>query len=330
MEWESRLGRRLRVRDLYILSTVVKSGTMGKAARALAMTQPAVSEAIGNLEHLLGVRLLDRSPRGIEPTIYATAMLKRTKVVFDELKQGVLDLQSLADPTTGEVSIGYSNVIAATVFPKIIERFSEKYPRVIMHVDLVPPRSANFLPGLRDRNFDLIFARLPTPLSEEHSMDDVSVEFLFDDPFVVVAGTASRWARRRKIDLAEIAEEPWILSPPKTWSYECVAEAFKTKGLSMPMARLLTYSMDLRVKLSAGGRFITVVPKSMLRLEGDQHSLKMLPIELPARPWPISILTLTNRTLSPVVARFIECAREVANSVGERLGRASPHRTHVS
>jgi hypothetical protein len=163
-----------------------------------------------------------------------------------------------------------------------------------------------------------------------HDCHAVSVEFLFDDPFVVVAGTASRWARRRKIDLAEIAEEPWILSPPKTWSYERVAEAFKTKGLSMPKARLLTYSMDLRVKLSAGGRFITVVPKSMLRLEGDQHSLKMLPVELPARPWPIAILTLTNRTLSPVVARFIECAREVANSMGERLGRASPHKTHVS
>jgi hypothetical protein len=108
MEWEGRLGRRLRVRDLYILSTVVKAGTMGKAARALSMSQPAVSEAVANLEHLLGVRLLDRSPRGIEPTIYAVAMLKRTTAVFDELKQGIRDIQSLADPTMGEISIGYS------------------------------------------------------------------------------------------------------------------------------------------------------------------------------------------------------------------------------
>src|SRR5262245_44223786 len=167
MEWESRLGRRLRVRDLYILATVVKSGTMGKAARALAMSQPAVSEAVANLEHLLGVRLLDRSPRGIEPTIYADAILKRTMTVFDELKQGVRDIPALADPTTGDVSIGYSNMIAATVFPKIIERFSEKYPRVVMHVDLVPSPTAKYLPGLRDRTFDLILARLPTPLIED-------------------------------------------------------------------------------------------------------------------------------------------------------------------
>ena len=82
MEWESRLGRRLRVRDLFILSTVVKAGSMAKAARELSMSQPAVSEAMANLEHLLGVRLLDRSPRGIEPTIYANAMLKRSAIVF--------------------------------------------------------------------------------------------------------------------------------------------------------------------------------------------------------------------------------------------------------
>src|SRR5262245_40642064 len=141
MEWETRFGRRLRVRDLYILSTVVKSGSMGKAARTLGMSQPAVSEAVANLEHLLGVRLLDRSPRGIEPTIYADAILKRTMTVFDELKQGVRDIQCLADPTTGEISIGYSNMIASTVFPKIVERFSDKYPSVNMNVDLVTSTS---------------------------------------------------------------------------------------------------------------------------------------------------------------------------------------------
>jgi DNA-binding transcriptional LysR family regulator len=330
MEWEGRLGRRLRVRDLYILSTVVKSGTMGKAARALSMSQPAVSEAVANLEHLLGVRLLDRSPLGIEPTIYANAMLKRTTAVFDELKQGVRDIRSLADPTTGEVSIGYSNMIAATVFPEIIERFSEKYPRVVMHVDLVPSPSTKFLPGLRDRTFDLIFARLSTEVTEDPLMDDVNMEFLFDDPLAVVAGAHSRWVRRRKIDLADLIGEPWILSPPKTWSYERVAEAFKARGLGMPTASLLTYSMDIRAKLSAHGRFITVVPSSVLRLDSDRHPLKMLPVDMPMRPWPVTILTLKNRTLSPVVERFIACAREVAKSMVGRPGRRAAHKANVS
>src|SRR5262245_50071501 len=162
MEWESRFGRRLRVRDLYILSTVVKSGSMGKAARTLAMSQPAVSEAVANLEHLLGVRLLDRSPRGIEPTIYADAMLKRSAAVFDELKQGVKDVQFLADPATGELRIGCPESIIATVLPRFIERFSARFPRVVVHVHEVPaPVIEN--PGLRDRKFDLVFLRQAPP-----------------------------------------------------------------------------------------------------------------------------------------------------------------------
>src|SRR5215813_2421765 len=316
MEWESRFGRRLRVRDLYILSTVVKSGSMGKAARMLGMSQPAVSEAVANLEHLLRVRLLDRSPRGIEPTIYAAAILKRTVTVFDELKQGVRDIQGLADPTTGEVSIGYSSMIAATVVPKIIERFSEKYPRVVMHVDLVQAPTANYLPRLRDRTFDLILARLPMPLAEEHLEDELNIDFLFDDPLVVVAGARSRWARRRTVDLKELIEEPWILATPERWSYERVAEAFKARGLRVPATRLVTYSMDLRAKLIASGRFVTVIPKSVLQLDrGRPPALKMLPVDMPTQPWPVTILTLKSRTLSPTVERFISCAHEVAKSL---------------
>src|SRR5579862_176755 len=199
MEWESRLGRRLRIRDLYILSTVVKSGSMAKAARQLAMSQPAVSEAIASLEHILGVRLLDRNPRGIEPTIYADAMLKRSETVFDELKQGVRDIECLADPTTGEVKIACSETISATVLPRIIERFSEKYPRTILHIDTVD-NFAGQLPALRNRQFDLVLSRWRMPLTD--LADDLNVERLFDDPLVIAAGMCSRWARRRKIDLA--------------------------------------------------------------------------------------------------------------------------------
>jgi len=143
MEWEKRLGRRLRVRDLYILSTVVKTGSMAKAARQLAMAQPSVSEAIANLEHVLRVRLLDRSTQGVAPTIYADAILKRSMTVFDELKQGVRDIEFLADPTAGEVRIACPLGIAFTVIPHVIERFVEKYPRVILHFDELASASAS-------------------------------------------------------------------------------------------------------------------------------------------------------------------------------------------
>jgi DNA-binding transcriptional LysR family regulator len=314
MEWESRLGRRLRVRDLYILSTVVKSGSMAGAARQLAMSQPAVSEAIANLEHLLRVRLLERSTHGVEPTIYAEAILKRSLTVFDELQQGVRDIEFLADPSAGELRIGYSESIAGTVLlSKIFERFSQEYPRVITRADIVGAPAFRF-PGLRDRTYDLVLARMWMP-RDEHLADDLSREFLFDDPLVVVSGTRSPWARRRNLGLAELFQAPWILPPAKSASHDRLVEAFGALGLGLPAAGLVTSSIDLRARMSARGQYVTVVPRSLLRHDDEGHRLKVLAVDMPARPWPVTIVRLKNRTLSPIVGRFIACAHDVAKSM---------------
>jgi DNA-binding transcriptional LysR family regulator len=313
-DWDDHIGRRLRLRDLRVFFAVVQAGSLARAAVQLRVSQPAVSQVIADLEHTLGVKLFDRSRRGAQPTVYARALLARGRAAFDELKQGIRDIDFLADPTSGELTIGFTVSIAATVLPRMIERFSDKYPRVVMNVDLVPSPAAKF-PGLRDRTYDLILARMPSPLPDDYSVDGLNVDALCDDPLVVVTGTQSPWVRRRKIDLAELIDEPWILSPPDSWVYARVAEAFKAKGLELPKPRLVTYAMDLRTKLPARGRFISVVPNSLLCLGDDPPALKKLPIEIPVRPWLLTILTLKGRTLSPAVEHFIECAREVAKTI---------------
>jgi DNA-binding transcriptional LysR family regulator len=323
MEWESRLGRRLRVRDLYILSTVVRSGSMAKAARELAMSQPAVSEAIANLEHMLHVRLLDRGPRGIEPTIYAVAMLKRSATVFDELKQSVRDVEFLSDPTTGELRIASVESITATILPPVIRRFSQQYPSVVLHIDDVPFQ-AQALSALQDRKYDLVLSRLELPFSDDPVLQDANVEPLFEDQLVVAAGRRSRWARSRRIDLADLIDEPWMLTAPSTWNYDRVAEAFQARGLALPKVSLVTTSVHLRSSLPADGPFITAVPNSLMLTTASRDALKVLPVGLAIRPWPIAILTLKYRSLSPVVERFIECAREVAKTMA---GKSQPHRS---
>src|SRR6267142_4579208 len=119
IDWDNQIGRRLRLRDLHVLFTVAQHGSMAKAAAQLGVSTPTVSEVIADLEHGLGVRLLDRSPKGVEPTIYGDALLKRTLIVFDELKQSIKDLEFLADPTTGEVRIACPLAIAFTVIPHV-------------------------------------------------------------------------------------------------------------------------------------------------------------------------------------------------------------------
>ena len=130
-----------------------------------------------------------------------------------------------------------------------------------------------------------------------------------------MAGPQSRWAHLDKVDLADLVNEPWILTPPDTWIYMIVAEAFRGRGLAIPKACLMTFSVHLRAKLVTTGPFISPFPKSFLHLN-EHLPLKVLPIDLPARPWPIAVVTLKNRTLMPVAQRFIDQVRDFTRSLG--------------
>jgi DNA-binding transcriptional LysR family regulator len=318
IDWDRQIGRRLRLRDLHVFFTVAQSGSMAKAAARLGVSTPTVSEVIGDLEHGLGVRLLDRSPKGVEPTRYGQALLKRTLVVFDELKQSIKDIEYLEDPASGEIRIASPLAIAFTVIPHIFERFTERYPRVALHFDEVMSSAAmRDFRELRERKYDLILERG----AEERTSDDLNIETLFDDQLVIAAGNGNKWAgRRRKVDLAELVHEPWIMQAPHSWNHRNLSKAFHACSLVMPRASLVTLSMSVITHFLAGGRYITAMPRSVAHFK----SLKILPVDLPHRPWPVNVVTLRNRTLSPAVERFIECAREFTRPMREH--RVTPER----
>lgn len=310
--WENQIGTRLRLRDLHVLSTVAERGSMAKAAIKLGISQPAVSDVIANLEHALGVPLFERRRHGVEPTIYGHALLKRSLAAFDELKQGIRDIEFLSDPTTGELRIGIGHTGAAAVLPPIIQAFSLQYPRVQLQVDELPPASQD-QSRLRFQSYDLVVGRLPP--SAENYPEELNVQSLYDDPYVVTAGLQSQWARRRKIDLSELIEEPWTLPSPNTWTYRCVADACRALDLPMPKIRLVTDSMPLRTHLITHSSFLTALGESIAHKNG----FKVLPVDLPRQEMPVVIITVKNRTLSPVAELFIKHALD-----STRAMRAKP------
>ena len=315
MPWDERIGRRLKLRDLHILRAAARLGSLGKAANELAISQPAVSKAITDLEGLLRVRLLERGPKGVEPTIFGQALLNRSIAVFDELKQSVGDIDCLADPTTGEIRMACPMAIASTLIPPVLESFVQKFPHAVLHFDEVTAAAAtrNFR-ELRERQYDFILERWLPSAQNRSADDDIESEFLFDDQLVIVAGPKSRWAGpRRKIDLAELLNEPWIMQGPWTWNYRSLAEACHSRGLAMPKASVVTLSISVITHFLANGRFITSVPRSVAYFK----SLKVLPVDLPARPWPVNIARLKNRTLRPVVERFIDHLRDFTKPMRE-------------
>jgi DNA-binding transcriptional LysR family regulator len=325
LDWENRIGRRVRLRDLHILFAVAQHGSMAKAGAHLGMTQSSVSQAIAALEHALDARLLDRTKRGVEPTIYGNALLKRARIAFDELRQGVKEIEFLSEHAAGEVRIGCPEAIAAGILPPIIEHMSQRYPRVNLQVLNWTNVGMDFT-VLYERTVDLVLSQLPKPL-EDSPAEDLKSEVLFYDQICLATGLRSPWARRRKIDLADLVDARWMMAPSEALGASAVKDAFRARGLEPPQVSVATYSIHLRNFLSMSGRFIAAVPASVLRLNAELFFLKRLPIELPMPPWPVAIVMLKNRTLSPVVERFIECAREVAKSIapGPKT-KASRHR----
>jgi DNA-binding transcriptional LysR family regulator len=204
MKWTERIGRRLKLSDLHLFITVVEMGSMGKAAERLALSQSSVSKAIGDLEHTIGVRLLDRTVTGVAPTAYGLVLCKRSMGAFDELRQG---------------------------------------------------------------------------------------------------------ARRHKIELEELLGEPWLL-PGEGFSQ---AQVFQSQGFVVPKFGVTSYSVYHRILLLTTGRFIGVLSGSVMRFSPAVHaSLSVLPVAFSASTWPVAIVKLKGRTISPVVQTFIECIRDVA------------------
>lgn len=307
------VSRRLKLRDLQLLEAVVRQGSMAQAASHLNLSQPAVSKAITGLERTLGVRLLDRSTRGVEPTRYGIALLKRGTAIFDEVRQGVKEIEFMADPAAGELRIACGEVFTAGLLPAIIERLGRQYPRIICQVEQANTVSTLEFLELRERRVDLALGRIPEVFEEK----DLNADILFYEHVYIVAGRRSKWARRRRIKLEELVDEPWLLVPPNTLSSKMIQEAFAASGLAMPRASVLSFSVHLRNSLLPTGRYLAYLPGSFLRFGAMRAAFKVLPVHFPVEPMPVAIITLKNRTLNPAVQLFIKCAHEVSKPLAK-------------
>jgi DNA-binding transcriptional LysR family regulator len=312
MQLSDRIGNRMKLQDLHVLMTVVQAGSMGKAAQILNTTQPNVSRSIGELEQALGVRLLDRHRQGIEPTEYGRALLDCGAAVFDDLRQGVKNIAFLADPTAGELRIGTTAFLAASFVSALVDRLSRRYPRIVFH--LVTGYTETLHQELAERNVDLLIIRGSGPIADPR----YDFEFLFDDSYVVAAGAQNQWGRRRRIEIAELVNELWVLPPPDSVIGSIVMDAFRASGLDYPRVSVVTDCPHMRISLLATGRFVTIFPASAFRFLAKRSELRILPVELPTARRPNGIVTLKNRALSPVAKLFIDCAREVAKPLAKR------------
>src|SRR5262249_4133421 len=203
-------------------------------------------------------------------TPYGRALLKRGVSIFDELTQGVKDIRFLADPTAGELRIGASIAVAAGFVSGVIDRLSQRYPRLAFQV--LATDTATAYRALLDRQVDIAVVHVIEPIAEDH----LHAEPLFQDPHVVVAGIQSAWVRRRRLTLADLMNEQWTLPPPDSPYGSVVLEAFRASGLQVPRTVVVS-TLPVRSALLATGRFLSMAPRVVLEFPIKNQFLRGLP-----------------------------------------------------
>ncbi len=307
MPLDHRVGRRLKLNDLRILMAVVEAGSMRKAAALLNTTQPSVSRAIADLEHAVGLPLFQRNPHGVEPTLYGRALLDGGVAMFDDLRQAVQKIEFLADPEAGDVRIACGFHLAASFVSAVVERVSLRYPRIAFRI-LGLESTRQMYQELIARNVDLLVARR---LQTEFG-DQVDFEFLFDDFNFVVAGARHPLARRRRLSLADLTDQAWVLPPPEVAPGRLALEAFRALGIDPPRVAVTATQPDVRMRLLATGRFLTMFPSSVLATYAVRPDIKVLPVTPALSHVQIGIVTLKHRMVNPAAKLVIEHIRALA------------------
>lgn len=225
--------RRVRLRDLETLLAMVQAGGLRKAAGALHLSQPAISKAMRELEDALGVRLLERGRRGTEPTIHGEVLVRRAQAMLDELHNALLELDWLSDPEAGEVRVGGGDVQQAGILAMTAQGLLDSHPH--MRITFEAAQSRELIEQmLPQRLVDFAVTRpatLPLP-------SDIEAEPLYCERLHIVVGKAHALAGRRKLTLAALQGERWILSRNELMAGSPLLQAFADAGLPLPARRV--------------------------------------------------------------------------------------------
>jgi len=311
MPWDDRIGRRLRLKDLHTLQTIAEVGSMAKAGNLLALSQPAISKAIADMEDVVGVSLVERNSRGVKLTESGRILVARGRVIFDEVRQGLKDIEAVADPARGDLRIGAADPLTVVV-AEIIAELSSKYPRITYQVTINDATTT--LRQLRDRELDVVLTRW----NPKTTPDDLSAEILFHSPLAVLAKKSHPLVRRKRLNLKDLMGERWALSPPDSYLGRIVADVFRRKNLELPRSIVTTISIHMRVDLLASGDFISVLPTYILRRQGNSAWLRTLDVDL-GEAGPIAAITLKKRRPTGTLKLFQETSRRVSKIIATSL-----------
>lgn len=301
---------KLDVHSLRLFTTVAEHLHFGRAARALAMSQPPLSQQIQRLEQHLGGRLFDRGNRRVRLTALGEAILGDSQDVlnrFDALERHVARVVRGAD---GRLRVGYVSP-ALDYVARALGTIRRAHPR--LNLTLSRLGTADQLESIRSGTIDVGIARL-----FGHDVTDLTAQRIWSERYVLVVSSDDPLARKRSVGLKDLAGRPFLAFDRTTQStlYDFIVATCARAGVELQIAQRLESKREI-VALASAGLGVGLVPESSK--SDAPPGVKFLPIrgELP----PVELWAVTPRSTSSWATRFIE-AFVTTNSSAARARRS--------
>jgi DNA-binding transcriptional LysR family regulator len=291
--------------ELRLLSSFVaiaEEGSLTRAAARLHIAQQSLSQQMRTLEAQLGATLLERTSRGVRLTPVGAVLLREARALLAQAERATAAVRRAAAGEEGELRVGFLSSVANYLMPPLVRAFGAGHPGVALHAHEVP--IAQLVAGLREGELDAALTRPPL-------VDDIVTEVVLTEPVAAVLPAGHPLAGREELELAELADEPWVLTARSSWPpwHRLYDEVFARAGFAPRVVQRGTSPQNL-LALVAAGVGVTRLPVSSRSLRDSGVAF----VPLVGEEAEV-VLAWRPQRVVPALAPFAAIVREVASEL---------------
>lgn len=292
----------MEVQQLRHLVAAVENRNLLKAADKAFISQSGLSRSLRSLEDRLGVPLLVRGPKGVEPTVYGLTVLRRAKVILGEIARSIEEVRAIEHGQIGEVKFGITQNYANYLMPEIVAKLHIERPQLRMSV--VADGFLELVKKVRNEEIDFAFGLI----GRVHHSDGIVLEPLLENRSRVVAGSHHPLAAKRDVAIEDLADAHWAMLSSESVQ-RGFALFFESRGVPVPQQMLRSNSIAMIRHVVTESAALTILPLAVVQPEIDSGLLTPIDCETPVEHTRIGLIFREGAMLSPSTAAVVETIR---------------------
>lgn len=302
----------MEIQQLRHLMAAVEHRNLLKAADKTFISQSGLSRSIKSLEHRLGVPLLIRGPKGVEPTVYGQSVLRRAKVILNEVAKSIQEVRAIEQARVGEVTFGITPNYATYLVPQLLAELHRDRPG--LRVTVITDGFVELIERVKSESIDFGFGLI----GQVRRSDGIVIEAIRGHRARVMASASHRLAQIGTVSSADLAKAEWAML-----SGEGVQRSFglffETRGLPVPAQVMRSNSISLVRQMVKDSNVLSILPEEVVHADIESGEIVALECETPVEQTRVGLFFREGGLLTPQAELVIDRFRRAASPVGEAV-----------